>query len=826
MRSRVWLSGLLGLSFLFALAQAPLPQEQLQRYERAIRLAAQGKLREAEPLLLEIVRKHPTFAPAHLSLGLLYRLQNQHEKALMHLRRAATLNPKEPRALVELARLCLDLNRLEDAKGYLRMLQARFPNEPELPVLEGALAMLQNNWSLAREKFQQALAKRPNDFRLHYNLGIIAYQQQRYQEAERHFRQAVTLKPNYTTGWKSLGMTYEALGLPERAIHAYTEVLKREPDDLPTRFKRASLYQRLNNLEAALADYRHLAKVYPKNADAHLGAGLILMRKERYREALAHLGAVLQLVPSTEQLYFEVLTEVAYCHFHLKEYGKARAQFAEVLKRMPRNARAYEGQYQVLLAQQVEETELSPFLHNWAAHVPDDPRPLQYLARMYERNRQPQLAEETYRQLLQKFPERTELVREFAQFLMRQGREDEAVQLYDQILQQAPKDPIALLGKARYAERRQQFQQALELYQQVLAQDPSNEPALLGAAAMYRELNQPDKAIEVYRRLTLGKTINQLAFSALLDLYRRLNRTDELIGYLKEMVQCHGDSFLPFLASQLIQAGRGEEAVATLKEAVRREPKNAENYRLLGVVYETLQRHADALTAYQQAHTLDPKHTWTLYHIAKIQIQQGRKDAAWQTLVRALRIDPDDISLYPPLEQLAKELGREVEYRALIRELAQRDTPANEPLKAYVAWLRRENKVDEALALVRQRLRAKPNNTALLLLELSLLSAQQRHREALRIYAQLARLQPTNVNLLREWVSYAEQHGSLVDALQALQALYRAVPDDVAVGLKLVRHLELLGLRYRALELLRIMRDNFPTNPDVREALERMEAER
>ena len=89
---RVRAGVLLGLGLLIALgwAQATLPKDLQQRFERATRLAAQGKLREAEPLFRDIVQKQPNFAPAHLSLGLVYRLLNQNDKALTHLRRAAT----------------------------------------------------------------------------------------------------------------------------------------------------------------------------------------------------------------------------------------------------------------------------------------------------------------------------------------------------------------------------------------------------------------------------------------------------------------------------------------------------------------------------------------------------------------------------------------------------------------------------------------------------------------------------------------------------------------------------------------------------------------
>jgi len=825
MRVRSWLTIGLGLLTASLLAQATLPKELQPRFERAVQLAAQGKLREAESLFRALIQKQPSFAPAHLNLGLLYRLQNQNEKALMHLRRAAELNPKDPKPLVELARLCLDIGKLDDARGYLRMLRDRFPKEPELPVLEGALASLQGEWGVAYEKFQQALKTRPNDFRIHYNLGIAAYQLRRYTEAETHLKRTVELKPDYTTGWKSLGMTYEARGMPEHAIRAYSESIKREPDDLPTRLKRAYLYQRTGNLDAALADFQHITKVYPRNPDAQIGAGLILMRKERYREALVHLGAALDLTSPSDPLYLEILTEIGHCNLNLKQYGKAREQFAQVLKLMPKNARAYEGQLQVLLAQEAEE-EITPFLRNWANNLPDDPRPIVQLARIYERNKQPRLAEEEYKTLLQKFPNQTEFVREYAQFLMRQGRDEEAAQLFDQLLQQSPSEIFALLGKARLAEKRNDASQALELYRKVLEHDPNNEIALLGAAAMYLKLGQPEPAIAIYRRMTLTETPNPLAFSSVLSLYREQGRTEELIDYLKQMAQRHGNRFLPFLASEMLQAGKGEEAVALFQDALKREPNNPQLYRLMGVIYETLKRPDDALRMYQQARTLDPKDTWTLSHIAQIQMSQGQKEAAWETLVGALRLNPDDISLYPMLERLASEMGREAQYRALVQSLAQRDTPGQEPLKAYVEILRREGKAEEALALVQRRLRNQPDNQILLNLQLGLLSALGRHPEMLGVYAQLGRLNPQDISLLRAWAMHAEQYGSTVDAILALQALYKAVPDDISIGLKLARYLELAGQRYRALELVRMMRENFPMNEDIRKELERLEGGR
>ncbi len=807
-----------------------------QRFDRAIQLARQGKYEQAASLLRQILKEQPNLAPAHLNLGLVYRMMGQAEKAGHHLRRAAMLDLRDPTPLVELARLALEQRQLKDLEGYLRMLRDRFPNHPELPLLTGSLASLKSDWKQAYAEFSRALKTRPNDFRLHYNLGVAAYQMGRKEEARQHLLKTVQLKPDYTTAWKSLGMVYEALQQPREAVHAYTQALQREPDDLPTRLKRAQLLQQLNQIEEALADYQHLAKVYPRNPDALLGAGLLLMRLQRYADAHIYLGRALQLFNTTEPLYWTILTEIAHCELNLKQYGKAREHFAEVLKYNPRNARAYEGQFRVLQAQQEEEQEILPFLRRWAENLPDDPTPRLHIARIYERNRNHTLAESEYKSLLEKFPDNTELRREYARFLSRLGRREEALQQYDLILQKIPDELGALMGKARLLEQ-QQPREALQLYLKVLEKEPLNTPAALGAAAMYRQLGQIDEAGKLYQQQALQPTPSELAIASAIEMYVQAKRVDDAIAFLRDCIHTHGYRYLNRLASLLIQHNRGDEAVQEYLHAIRtlqqklnqskQEASAAEDlhktlealHQELGLIYRQLNRPQDALQSFQQAHQLNPMRTWNLQQIAELQQQLGDKGAAWQTLVQALQTNPDDISLYPPLERLASEMGRESDYRAVIEQLAQKDTQGQEAAKAYVEWLRRHGQASDALRWLETRRRQRPNDVPLLRLQLLLLEELGCKKEALPLYARLFQLVPDDTALLRTWTIRADEFGTTLDAVQAYEALFRTFPDDVSAGLKLVTLYEQLGNRERAQKLLRQLSENFPNNEEVKRRL-------
>ncbi|MFQ3611153.1 MAG: tetratricopeptide repeat protein, partial [Fimbriimonadales bacterium] len=310
----------------------------------------------------------------------------------------------------------------------------------------------------------------------------------------------------------------------------------------------------------------------------------------------------------------------------------------------------------------------------------------------------------------------------------------------------------------------------------------------------------------------------------LVNLYEEANRTDELIAFLRECVQKLGQNYLNLLVAQLIKAGRAEEAIREYQTALQREPNNYDLWRTLGLVYEQMNCTDDAQRAYERALQLNPKDTWSIFQLASLYRKLEQPDKAWQLLITGLRTDPDAISLYPMLEELAQTLNRQADYLSLLKELAERDTPGQEPAKAYVQSLRREGKAQEALAFVNRRLRNRPEDLNLLRLQVSLLDELERPADALPTVARIARLTPNDVGALRAWAIRAEQYGSTIDIVQAYQALFNLLPDDVSIGLKLVRYYEMLGQRERAVDLLDTLQANFPNNEDIRRVRQQMGA--
>lgn len=68
----------------------------VQKYNTAEQLKDQGKLDEAVELLNQILLDDPQHVLTHLTLGRIYTVQGQFDKAVEHGKRACELEPKEP----------------------------------------------------------------------------------------------------------------------------------------------------------------------------------------------------------------------------------------------------------------------------------------------------------------------------------------------------------------------------------------------------------------------------------------------------------------------------------------------------------------------------------------------------------------------------------------------------------------------------------------------------------------------------------------------------------------------------------------------------------
>lgn len=116
------------------------------------------------------------------------------------------------------------------------------------------------------------------------------------------------LDPFNASIWTWLGMSYEKIGNPEKALEAYDYALAIAPLLINTLRMRAILMIAMHKEDEILAECKSLNEENPQNAELHLLTGRVYRKLERDSEALLSLQKAYQLSPHQP----DICTELGY----------------------------------------------------------------------------------------------------------------------------------------------------------------------------------------------------------------------------------------------------------------------------------------------------------------------------------------------------------------------------------------------------------------------------------------------------------------------------------------------------------------------------------
>ena len=92
-------------------------------------------------------------------------------------------------------------------------------------------------------------------------------------------------------------------------------------------------------------------------------------------------------------------------------------------------------------------------------------------------------------------------------------------------------------------------------------------------------------------------------------------------------------------AKELFRQGSDEEAKQKIAEQLRQNPKSAEGYNLLGIIYTSEKNYAQALDAFQQALNIEPKSAITRNNIGNVYVVQQNLVLAELEFRKVLQLD-------------------------------------------------------------------------------------------------------------------------------------------------------------------------------------------
>jgi predicted TPR repeat methyltransferase len=163
--------------------------------EHAIELHRAGRLAEAEPIYLNLLRQRSNDPDALHFLGLLRAHQGRNPAAIEFIQRSVRFMPTNPHAWNNLGNLLLADDRQDEAE----------------------------------EAYMRATNLNPKMAEAWYNLGVLFRRKQRPEDALKSFRNVLDSNPRFSRAYEMLGLLLYRMGQPVHAADVYRKWLEVEP---------------------------------------------------------------------------------------------------------------------------------------------------------------------------------------------------------------------------------------------------------------------------------------------------------------------------------------------------------------------------------------------------------------------------------------------------------------------------------------------------------------------------------------------------------------------------------------------------------------------
>ena len=247
--------------------------------------SALGVFDRAESSAQLALSLEPRCTACYQGLAQIAERQNNSERALSLLVKAKQLAPKDPEVLFEFGKVCLERNLLEDALPALSRAVELKPENDSYAYVLGSAYVGKGRLPDALELFQRLLQQHPNDALLNYAVGAVYYLQSKYSDAEASLKRSLAAQADQIPAAYYLALTYDAMGDDDRAIPLFRDLLKANPEHVPSYVKLGGILVRQHQYEEAERDLERAVSLDPNSVEGHYQLGLVLRRLGKAAES-------------------------------------------------------------------------------------------------------------------------------------------------------------------------------------------------------------------------------------------------------------------------------------------------------------------------------------------------------------------------------------------------------------------------------------------------------------------------------------------------------------------------------------------------------------
>ncbi|HQH28345.1 MAG TPA: tetratricopeptide repeat protein, partial [Oligoflexia bacterium] len=406
----------------------------------------------------------------------------------------------------------------------------------------------------------------------------------------------------------------------------------------------ASLYAQENDMPAAKATLDQLLKAKPKSFIAVYYLARLAVTSGDLAEAETLYHRALELTPNKEPVYLDL----ARVYTLQKRFDKAIEITDQLIKRNPGNIKARELRGDILLGKDQVPDALTEF--ETLSKIETDPSQTRLKIGLIKLQRRDYEGAETeLRLVLSQHPENAPARYYLASTYAAMKRVEDAL---EQIRAIKPDQEYFLeastLGVYLLREV-QSFDRAVELVDNLLTTRPNNLRLMMLKASLLRDDKRLPEAIKLVEQVISlqqeSKTDQSDDYHFTLGVYLdEAGRKDEALASMRRAIELNPNNAnaLNYLGYSYAEAGINlEEALDLINRALALEPQNGYYIDSLGWAYYQMGRYEDALRELKRAAELANEDAVILEHYARALLKLNRRDDAIKALHRARDSAPD-----------------------------------------------------------------------------------------------------------------------------------------------------------------------------------------
>ena len=515
----------------------------------------------------------------------------------------------------------------------------------------------------AIDAYKKAYALDPKSAVIGERLAEMYWKAQRVHEAVTEAQDLLKRDPNDLPTRRLLGRIYlRSLGdlsstaqsdMAQRAIEQYKEVYRLDPTDSESALWLARLYRLRNEHDKAEAVLRSLLKEDPENEPAVEQLTQLLLDEGKSADAVSLLEGITSRNPSPALL--DLLGD-AYTQTH--DLSKAEGAYRKAVELDPSELSHERGLGQTLLAEEKYSDALTVYL-KLADMMPDDSDVYLRLAQIYRELHQLNHAEEYLLKARQYAPGSVEVMYNEAMLYEAQGRFDDAIRVLSDAVTGLKSQSTVLPSRRRslailyqqlgqlYRDA-QNFQAAVYTYEELgHLGDEEDRRARMLIMDTYRAAKNLPKALQTGKEALAKYPSDPGLRTSNALLLGENGQTDEAVKILRsQLTKTEGDRDIYLNIAQVYERGRRykeAEAAALTAEAIPGQPRDNEMvWFLLGAIYERQKFYDRAEVEFKKALAVDPKNAPVLNYYGYMLGDLGiRLDEAEALVQRALKEDPN-----------------------------------------------------------------------------------------------------------------------------------------------------------------------------------------